>query len=341
MKLKDFLRIGRTQTVPASLLLLSAGFLVGGGELFSWLGLFVVFLGFASHIASFGHNSVMDSSIVPDLESGETVDQSDDAKQHHPIISGEVSLREAHVIFHPILSFLVIFAGLVSILYSKSPAYPTFALLIWVTMGYAYNNGMSIFSIWKWFFISSSFTGLFFYSYFLASSTLSVLPILVGVYIFLRVWIQNGYEGELKDIDAPETNMLEKLGARIVNGVFISSYAKYYGGVLTALEIVVGLCIIYIVPFTYSIPSLTTFGVGIFLLVVGMMFSVDMLYSRVFNREKELKYMGACEIAFIYALMVFLLPVIGYVEGILLMAFGVLWFYGMNRWLWGTDHPAV
>lgn len=357
MKLKDFFRIGRAQTVPATVLLLTVGYLVGGGELFSIYGLTVVLLGMIAHMVAFGHNTVMDSSIIPEMGFGKSVDEADESKQHHPIIKGDVSLKEAHTVFHVLLTLIVSGAGIFALQLPGNPSYALFGLTVWLVFGYAYNNGMSIFSVWKWIFIATSFTGMFYYAYFLQADTLGIIPILVGAYIFVKIHFQTGVEGELKDLDAPENNMLEKLGAKVeedvvmedfqgltfkkADDVFKPGYALYYGLVLTAVQVTLGFTIIELVVLEVSIIQVIVALIAIGLMFVGTFLSVSMLRPRRWDRDKELKKMGLCEIAFIYALVVMLTPIIGYLEGAVLMVFGVLWFFGMNKWLWGTDHPAV
>jgi len=64
--LREWLRVFRAQTAPATLLLLeavySALYSAGGGRVFFWSGLELALFAVATHWFSFGHNSLMDTA---------------------------------------------------------------------------------------------------------------------------------------------------------------------------------------------------------------------------------------------------------------------------------------
>lgn len=358
MQIKDYFRIGRAQTVPASALLMYTGLLLGGAELFSIFG--VAMLGFSIlfHIASFGQNSVMDSTIKPEIGEGYSVDESDENKSHHPIIDGSVSLREAFLSINTLLYALMVVASILPFITPGDTSYALFFFIVWIVMGQAYNNGMSVFTKWKWVYISTCFTGLILYFYFLFAQSFNTIIILTALYLFVRTWAQNGFEGEMKDLDAPENNMLEKLGARIGTGAveekegdinfkiatdkFYPGYAGIYGFSLAIAEVNLFLPIALIIYSSlHGILPFTFLGVSVFSLIVGVHLTLKMCGERKWVRSLELKRMGLCEISFIYAIVILLAPVIGYLEVLALLLFGVAWFFGMNKFLWGKDHPDV
>lgn len=356
MKLKDFLRVGRAQTAPASVLLMFVGILLGGGELLSLAGLAFLLFAILFHIASFGQNSVMDSAIKPEIGEGLTVDEQDDSKSNHPIINGSVSLRTGFLSINILLYALMVVAVAIPFYTPGNTALALASFAVWIIFGQAYNNGISIFTKWKWVYISVCFTGLSLYFYFLYATDFTMLMGLVSIYIFLRVWFQNGYAGEMKDLTAPEDNMLRTMGATIekdviveefkgiefkkAGDVFKPKFARIYCYALTLAEIFVGYEILFVV--SGGIISMWYVHVPFSVLMgAGLVFCLLMAHEREWGRDRELKHMGLMEIIFIYALPIALIPIIGYIPVLVLLIFGVAWFYGMNKWLWGSSHPAV
>jgi len=113
LKIKSWLQLFRAQTSPAIILLILIPYLANA-SLF-WLetlaiGLFALF----AHWISFGHNSLLDSCIIP--EKGKLPpDFTDPSKSHHPLIRGDISFHEAHNVIHWSLSGLAVVAILLSL----------------------------------------------------------------------------------------------------------------------------------------------------------------------------------------------------------------------------------
>lgn len=67
-------------------------------------------------------------------------------------------------------------------------------------------------------------------------------------------------------------------------------------------------------------------------------FLKKLVMPRKYERPKELLHMSLEEVMTIYLPIPLVLP---WFEAIILMAIGVVYFFGMNLWLWRVPHPAV
>lgn len=350
-RIKDWLRLMRAQTAPATLLLIMVPFLLGGGELFSLQGGGMVLFAISVHFWSFGENSLLDTTQGFDTE--------DEAKQHHPLIQGNLSEERAMNVIHWGLVFVGLLGAFLAMTGEGNFGLSMLFLFFFWLWGETYNKGLSKVSIWGFVPITLCFTSMSLYAYFVSAGHLSFSMMVVTFYVMFRIWVQIDLEGNLKDMEAPENNMLENMGAKVeeevieeehkgitfktVGKIFKPGYAMAYGTSLTVIEFMLGVFLLFKMTVLMLRPAIviTVSVISTSFLMVGVVLTLGLLTEHQWDRERDLRLMGICEILFIYALVIITMPLIGYLEGIILLIFGVIWFFGMNKLLWGTDHPDV
>lgn len=326
-ELKQWLKLFRAQTFPATLLLLVTAFLVGGGDLYSIKGVLVCLFAFFAHLFSFGENSLLDTS--------QGFDTKDSSKSLHPLVNGEISIDLAMNVIHTGIVLIAFFGIFLAWCCGGKFAFAILSLFLFSLFGEWYNKGNKVTTL-SFLPISLCFTALVFYGYFIVANEISTLMVLVAAYVYVRIHFQIDIAGNIKDIETGERNMLKKIGAKIETGLFYPDKAKLYAFGLTFMEIVLGLWIY--VQYTFSIWSLPLI---IFFMGAGVYFVWRLVKKRAWDRDKSLMDMSLAEIAFIYALPIILAPLIGYLEVFVLLIFGVIYFFCMNRFLWDSAHPGV
>ncbi len=326
-ELNQWLKLFRAQTLPATLLLLVTAFLLGGGSLFSIKGLLVCFFALLAHFFSFGENSLLDTS--------QGFDTKDPSKSLHPLVNGEISIESATNVIHTGIILTALFGIFIAGYSGGNFTLAILSLFLFSLFGEWYNKGNKVTTL-SFLPISLCFTALVFYGYFIVANEISPLMVLVAAYVYVRIHFQIDIAGNIKDLETGERNMLKKIGAKIENVLFYPGKAKLYGFGLTFMEIVIGLWIF--VQYTFSLWTLPFI---IFFMGTGVYFVWRLVKKREWDRDKSLMDMSLVEIAFIYALPVILAPIIGYLEVFVLLTFGVIWFFFMNRLLWDSLHPGV
>jgi len=329
-KIRDYMRIARLQTAPATLLLLMISYLVGGGTLFSITGLLLCVFAIFTHGTTFAHNSFIDTLSGYDVK--------DPAKITHPLVKGTVSINEATKVINIGLFFVTVIAVIFVLLLNGNHAWALVCLVFFITCGHWYNDNFSKISIWKFIPITICFTSLSFFGFYLASKHMNSLMLCVGVYFALTLLFQISYSGELKNcFQTNETNLLRRLGANIKDGFFYPYHGFFYGWAVKTVNVVVGGYIVY--RFTPHPISVVMF---LFFAVLMLYFCHRLTRPRKWDRDKSLKDMSLEEVGTIYMIPAVLLPVIGYIEGVSLMLFGIIYFVILNKINWGTTlRPQV
>lgn len=328
MGLKSWLQLFRAQTAPATVLLVLVPFLAGNPI----SGTVVVLAVYALlvHYFSFGENSLMDTVMGYDRE--------DPGKRHHPLISGAISLPLSHNVIHWGLIILTAIGVAITYLVSPNPLPAMTALVMWVALGHGYNEGLSKESLFGFISISLCFTSMAAWAWFLGHGELTPLGELYIIYVFFVILFQISYSGHLKEIGQSErSNILVKMGAKLIprpgfEAHFSPGLSFVYGMVIKFASIVV---LDLILLLNYSLDKLIwitpiTISIAWVLLTLTL--------PRSYNRPKELLNMSVMEILSIYAPIPLLLP---WTYSIILMVAGVVYFFGINRWLWGVSYPKV
>jgi len=328
MGLKSWLQLFRAQTAPASILLVLVPYLVDN-PLFSWKVLVLAIFILLVHWFSFGENSLMDMALGYDV--------SDPNKQHHPLLSGRMGLHLAHNMIHWGLIVLTAVGVLLTYWISPNPLPAMTSLVMWVALGHGYNEGLSKESLFGFISISLSFTSMAAWAWFLGHCELTPLGQLYLVYVFLVILFQISWSGHLKEMGQSErSNILIKMGARVSpwreGEIFQPGWAGIYGVAVKIADI----CLLYWVLLSaFTIDRLAWF---VSIMVLMIFFLSLLTLPRPYIRSSELKNMSGMEIISIYAPIPLMIP---WSYAIVLMIAGILYFVGINRWLWGVSYPRV
>ena len=323
MSLKSWLQLFRAQTAPATILLVLVPFLAGNP--ISGTVVVIAIYALLVHLFSFGGNSLMDTIMGYDRE--------DPSKQHHPLISGAISLPLAHNVIHWGLIILTAIGVAITYLISPNPLPAMAALVMWVALGHGYNEGLSKESLFGFISISLCFTSMAAWAWFLGHMELTPLGSLYLLYVFTVILFQISYSGHLKEMGQSErSNILIKMGARLEGGRFEPGLAVLYGAAVKLASI----CVLAQImgPPLYG-PALIWF----ILTLSGMGAMTTLLcMPRDYDRATELKRMSIMEIISIYAPIPLMLP---WSYAIVLMAAGIVYFVEINKLLWGVSYPKV
>lgn len=311
MNLKDYLQLFRAHTAPATIITMLVAFYVGGGRVFSYFGLLIGVYALLMHWLSYGHNSLLD------FKTG--YDARDKNKQHHPLVSGRMTIAQADGVIQWGLLIFSIIGAAISYYYAVNPVLSIAGLLLFYSAGHAYNDGLGKTSILKSIPLTLCYLGLWIWAYFMAAQTFTWLGELVMVYMGLTILYQIAYEGELKDIEADEANLLRYLGAKVEKGSFYPGKARLLGLLKLA-----GAAVLLSINMSYYVIA----GVG------SMLFLLLLLTeTRTWNHKQELTRVAVMEIITIYMLVIAVMPL---VEGFVLMVSGIVYYICMNKLMWNT-----
>jgi len=335
LNLRSWLQLFRAQTAPASVLLVLIPYLVDN-PLFLWKVLVLAIFILLVHWFSFGENSLMDTVMGYDRE--------DPGKSHHPLISGAISLPLAHNVIHWGLIALTTAAVLLTYWISPNPLPAMAALAMWVALGHGYNEGLSKESLFGFISISLCFTSMAAWAWFLSHGELTPIAQLYLVYVFTVILFQISWSGHLKEMGQSErSNILIKMGARVITEVrdcetvtvFEPGPSAWYGA---AIKIAGVMILVTMTPPVSSIYILDKLAWVIMITILTACFMTALIIRRPYNRSSDLVKMSAMEIVSIYAPIPLMLP---WSYSIVLMIAGVVYFVGINRWLWGVSYPRV
>ena len=330
MNLKPWFQLFRAQTAAATLLLLLTPFL-NNFPLFSFQTLFLAIFFVLIHYFSFGQNSLMDYAMM--------YDQRDANKHHHPLISGVIKQSAAHNVIHWGLGILTVAAAGITLLISPASALAIFFLTVWVAFGHAYNDGLSKESLFGFLAISLCITGSSAWGWLLSHNSLSTLGLIYLGYVFFTLLYQISWSGFVKEMQVREkSNIIAKMGAHLdVDGrgqkQFVPGRARFYAWFVKGLNLAFGWILLWL---NFSLVRLVIFSLIVFL-VMYLLFKTTK--TRTYIRERELGLMSAMEILTIFAAVTLLLP---WFEAVILMSCSAVYFFAMNKILWGTvTHPRV
>jgi hypothetical protein len=338
--IKDWLRVFRAQTAPLSVIIVLAAYLNGDWNLTTALVLIILMV--LSHWFMYGHNSLMDTVMGYDFE--------DPGKEHHPLIDGRINWNTGHRVIHTGLVLLAIITIIVTISIAVEPILALICLILWIVLGQAYNDGMSKESLLGPVMIAGMTSAMVGWAWFLSHETFGNTGTLYLIYIFLLIYFQIAIDGSLKDIKQPEkSNILIKMGVHFKHVHTSDTEAKthlFFPVQVTLFSIIISFCTMMIALWLY-VESTHSPWIAIFLgiimagiLVIRHQLTYTPEYCQPeYSRERDLKYMSIEQILCIYLPIPLLIPVI---PAFILMIAGVIYFFGMNKFLWGSvTHPRV
>jgi len=325
--MREWLQLFRSQTASATFILLLTFYLLGGGELFSPMGLALIVASLLIHYSTFGQNSLNDFLLG--------YDKVDPNKKHHPLVSGKIKPEQAIKVINVMLFLSSLFCVILALHGANPTLALTFSFLAY-TSGYWYNSGFSKVSLLKPIPITIAFTSIGLYAYFLSAKELTTLAILCVLYVALTMLFQIGIEGELKDYkDTKEVNILHKIS----KDTFVT-----LGVILKIVNLLVGM---YIASLVWAnLPAISRIAIAIisFLTIVASLFIMRYLFNYgliIYEtcrkcRKYVLRYCALMEILTIYYLLIVLIPKIGLVNVLFMTILGIVYFMAMNKINWGT-----
>ena len=324
MKFKDWLRVFRAQTAPATWCLILTPYLHAAK--LDLVAFAIWAFSIIAHYFSFGHNSLLDTAMGYDLK--------DPNKKHHPLVCGRISLHTAHNVIHWGLGILAVLAILISVCVSPKPMIALITIFIWFAFGHCYNDGLSKESPLGFLAISICFTAMGAWGWFLSHDYIDIIGVLWLIYVFLTILFQISYSGFLKEITVEErSNILRMMGARVEDGIFIPGNARYYGLLVKGLNVAVGLMLGY--ALTAKLEMALWLGVTALIMIE---LADELTKERRYDRSRDLITMSIMEIATIFMPI----PIMcGWVKGAILMLSGVGYFFLMNAILWERTYPRV
>jgi 4-hydroxybenzoate polyprenyltransferase len=316
MRTKDLLLFGRIHTAALTMPLFISGYLFAGGDFWSWQTLFWALFGVVFHFNGMMVNNILD---LP-------YDMRDPHKQHFPLVSGRISLREAWtclLIGHAI--------GLAMIFWLSSGTWAWSLGLSFLLFGWLYNMECKTHPLRAplWNCITTMLVPAF--SFYSTTDHLNWMACLLFLYTFLLAAFQIGYEGSMKDMQSDRTNLGKLLGARVEGGYFHPSWALPTGVALRVAMLFVSLLIAEGLSF-YSTAVLG------FLMVL---LSALLLRRRRWNHRRVLKELAINEITMYFVLLSSFSWLIGLAATATLVVTMVLWFLAWNRFYWGTAITPV
>jgi hypothetical protein len=263
-------------------------------------------------------------------------------KKHHPLISGAIELSAAHNVIHWGLGILTVAAACITLLISPASALAMFFLIAWVAFGHAYNDGLSKESLFGFLAISLCITSSGAWGWLLSHNSFSTLGLVYLGYVFFTILYQISWSGFVKEMQVNEkSNILNKMGARLI-GIcklkiveiwFYPRNAKYYALSVKIANLAFGWVLLWL---NFSVTGL------VWLVLIGSVIAFY-LYKTTkaipYHRTKELTQMSMMEILTIFLPIPLLL---GPLEAAVLMLAGVVYFFVINKILWGTTlYPRV
>jgi len=262
-------------------------------------------------------------------------DKADPSKSHHPLVAGRISMTVAHNIIHWGSCGLAVLAILISLTFSPNPTIALVSIFLWTVFGYAYNSGLSKESLLGFLSISICFTAMGAWGWFLSHNSLDRLGRLLLGYFFMTILFQISWSGHLKELELKErSNILVKMGAKVERGEFEPGYATLYAPAIKGINVpILGSLLL---RENWEIIRALWLSV---MIVFVVYFLFQLVKPREYKRSKELRNMSVMEILTIYTPIPLVLPRL---EAIILMLFGVAYFWSVNKWVWGVaSYPRV
>lgn len=279
---------------------------------------------FLVHIISFGENSVLDFT--------QGYDKADPGKSHHPLCTGAIGVPDAMKFVHWGKPLLATIGCVMMFLWSPNPVMAMFCLFMWYAWGTAYNVGLSKVSLLGFLPICLCFTFMGGFGWYLSHEDLTSTGWWYLAYVFTVILFQISWSGHLKEMgQAERSNLLIKMGASLRDGWFDPGWALLYG---VGVKILSFFLLAQLVDTSLWTPIIWLVGALVSLSIM----TVQLCHHRFYFRPDELKRMSLMEILSIYAPIPLMVP---WGQALLLMATGVVYFYLMNRVLWGVSYPKV
>lgn len=304
-----------TAALAQGLVLVGLG-LSGARDWTTWL-LFAL-LAVAYHAAGFVHNDICDVEH----------DKSDPAKSHFPLVSGEVSLRDARLLYAGLLVTVLVLASYLS----RGRAAPLLCLAGAVVAGHVYNFRAKSDPA-SAAYAAVAFTCLPLAAYYAHADRCSVLMVLVAAYVALMMVFEIGVEGCMKDIDSDEVSLLRALGCCLLEGgnVRVSGAARAFSWLLKAPAFA-----LFVVMWRESGSHIAALVAGLHLAGVVVWATRRLLADGAFERQRRIRMCVIIEVLTYTMLVLAVQGSLGWGRVVLLIAYPYAWYVVLNRLTWAT-----
>jgi len=320
--LRSWLRIARIHTANLSQAAVIIGLLLAGEYNTTLIILFALWAT-VYHGSGFMQNNLMDYQY----------DLKDSAKQHFPLVTGEISMSIAFFVTYSLMALCFI----VGLFLSNGRPLSILFLISAFFFGTLYNM-QSKKSLLSPLYISVAFTSLLLFAYFSVAGGMSVLMLLVALYAFFMLMFQISVEGYTKDLETDPVNLLRWLGCDCGLGkIRITGRAKVYAWMMRVPTYLLAFGIWY-----YSKSDI--FSLALICLLIPMTSKTvwKLLESGDYDNKKTVRYCAVIEILTYWILVLALQGAIGWIWTIVLVVYPILWFLMLNQITWKTwVRPAV
>lgn len=296
-------------TIPGVLL----GYLIAGGELWSFKTILWALFGLAWHFVGMVDNNFCDFEY----------DRCDPAKSHFPHINGTISIDSMRAVVYS--GYLLVF--LFGLGLSNFSVLSLFSLCMVLSMGRIYNL-TSKKTVTSSITISLSAASMILFSYFSTTIELHSIILFMALYVYLQFTFQIAYSGSYKELENyKEANLLRYLGAKVKRGRFIPNNKTIVLGVAVKSA---NLAVAGVVVILYSQLYYTAIVVGLSLLCVW--YICALLSERRYNRG--IKEMSIVEMTSYFIMIVMLGSILGIVNVAIFIFAPLIWFIVLNKLFW-------
>jgi len=322
MKLIEYIAFGRIHTAGLTMAGIVLGYLLAGGT--QWQVMIMLALyALTFHYAGFGTNNLLDY----------WHDKKDAHKIDFPLIKGSVSYRSAliGVLFTTMLSFVLIFYIIMKYAPQESIMYLIILVLINQVFGLIYNSISKYTCIPSVISICLSFSVLPVIGWFMATSTISYIIVMLFIATIFLMAYQIGVSGYYKDIQSDPVSILRKLGC------YVDSNTNRYHPTEKAMAYAVALKLAYFIVLYLMIKDANPI---VSVLTIAWFF-VCMFFVTVQNSEHEFvhknvtRYCSLIEVVSYFALITVLSSYINIITSILLALAPFVWFVIWNKIFYG------
>ncbi|MDA4124376.1 MAG: UbiA family prenyltransferase [Thaumarchaeota archaeon] len=312
--LSGYLRFFRLESASTPMTYLVLGYLIGGGSLLSAGTAVWLLFGLIFHMAGFGDNNLQDLS----------QDLADPNKEVFPLGRSMpvAQARRAVLGLHMIgLAFALLISGSVTGASIFAVCYAS---------GIIYNRSSKSWASAPIFF-ALTFAPLAAFSYYSVAGHFGPLIVLVSGLAFFECLFQNAVATSLKDLHADRMNFMKTIGAREESGLLFVPRKAW--AVTLAIK---GCQTGTFVGLATLVPAWTLL-VGVPFLVISLFGSARTIAPRPSEQRSRLMLHAAIsELGSFYAVLGFLLVVLGTVSVLFLAVFPLAWYILVKKALWGS-----
>ena len=318
MTFVDYLQVGRAHTAPVEMFGLPLAAYLGGFPAYL-LPVFVL-LGWMVHVAGFGMNSLVDYLYG--------YDKQDPSKQHHPLVSGRVSVLQASVFVFGLQLASTFFFFLLGPQLLSSLAFVAYVAFGWTYNLLAKRNkaaGMAELALSM---------GFLFFAVATVHQVQSLTVVYASVYTAVVTSFQIGVCGDLKDLDAgtSEVNILRQLGCSVAGDEMRrGADAMFFSDMISVVKALAITAVASTISGWWAVPIFFLAGASF------LLYSHRAMREGAWDHARVLKVIGLGEvwsyIIFVITLFPLFLSWWPWAAGFFLVL-PPIYYFAMNRVMW-------